>query len=128
MEIKIKMSDVLAFKNGIDFFNNKQLPLPGAYKLTKISNALDKESEFYSKRIQEIIEKYAKRDDNNEYVFSEDGEQIIIQEDKIEEANEEMEELIDLEVTVDNMDLSIENLGNIDCSPEELQCLMPFIQ
>lgn len=127
MEITVKMQDVLNFREAVAGFREKKLPLAGAYKLTKINNALDKDYEFYSNRFQEIIEKYAKKDADGNYEFSEDNTQILIQEDKLTECNDELEALSDLDVTVDNMDLTIENFGDIECTPAELDNIMPFL-
>lgn len=127
MNITVKMQDVLEFKEAAIDFREKKLPLPGAYKLVKISNALDKEIEFYQTKFQEILEKYAKKDEAGNYVYSEDGSQIIIQDEKIEECNNELEELLNLDVEIDNLDFSIENLGEIECTPEELEKIAPFM-
>lgn len=127
MNITVKMQDILSFKEAVVDFKEKKLPLPGAYKMVKISNNLDKEVEFYQSKFQEILEKYAKKNDTGEYVFSEDGSQIIIQDDKIDECNSELEELLNLDVEIDNLDFSIENLGDIECTPEELEKIAPFM-
>ena len=127
--VKITMEQVLDFRNNIDFFNSTNLPLKGAYKINKIRKAVDKEGEFYSEKLQEIIEGFAKKDEDGEFVFNEDGSQIMIQEDKIEECNQALTELQELEVEIDNYNLSIEDLGeNFECTPDQLEALMPFME
>ena len=127
--VKITMEQVLNFKNNNDFFNTASLPLKGAYKLNKIRKAVEKESEFYSDELQKIIEKYSKRDENGDYVFNEDGSQIMIDDDKIDECNEALSNLQELEIEVDNCNLTIEDLGeDIECTPDQLDALMPFIE
>lgn len=124
----ITMEQVIDFRNNIDFFMNVSLPLKGAYKLNKIRKALDKESDFYGDKFQEIIDTYAKKDENDNIVFSEDGNEIMIQEDKIEECNKALEDLQNLEIEIDNYNLSIEDLGeDFECTPEQLNALMPLM-
>lgn len=124
----ITMEQVIDFRNNIDFFMNVSLPLKGAYKLNKIRKALDKESDFYGDKFQEIIDTYAKKDKNDNIVFSEDGNEIMIQEDKIEECNKALEDLQNLEIEIDNYNLSIEDLGeDFECTPEQLNALMPLM-
>ena len=127
MEITIRMEQAIDFRDAADSFRNKKLPLPGAYKLNKILHNLEKDFEFYLTRFQEIIEKYAKKDEQGNYEFTEDGTQILIQDGKVDECNKELEELFNLEITIDNLNLTIDNLGeNLECTPDELDKLMPF--
>ena len=127
--VTITMEQVIDFRNNIDFFANTNLPLKGAYKINKIRKALDKESDFYGEKFQEIIDTYAKKDENGDIVFSEDQNEIMIQEDKIDECNKALEDLQNLEVQVDNCNLIAEDLGDdIECTPDQLSALMPFFE
>ena len=127
--MKVTMEQLIDFKNNGDFFTNVNLPLKGAYKLNKIKKAVNKETEFYGEKFQEILDKYAKKDESGNLVFSEDGSQIMIQEDKIDECNKALEDLQKLEVEIDNYGLTIEDLGEgVECTSEELDALMPFIE
>lgn len=126
--VTITMEQVINFRNSEGFFTDTNLPLKGAYKINKIRKAIEKEGDFYSTKFQEIVDTYAKKDEGGNIVFSDDGEQIIIQEDKIEECNQALAELQKLEVEVDNYNLTIEDLGeNVECTPDELEALMPFL-
>ena len=126
--VKLTMDQVLNFRDNADFFSTVNLPLKGAYKINKIRKAVEKEGEFYSEELQKIIEKYAKRDENGEFVFNEDGSQIMINEEQIEECNKDLNDLQDLEIKVDNFNLSIEDLGeDLECTPDQLEILMPFM-
>ena len=127
--VKITMNQVMDFRNNIGFFSSVNLPLKGAYKLNKIRKALDKESDFYNERFQEIVEKYSRKDENGEIVFNEDGSQIMIQEDLIDECDKVLTDLQNLEVEVDNCNLTIEDLGDdFECTPHQLNALMPFME
>ena len=125
----VSMAQILTFRQHIGTFTGQKLPLPVAYKLNKINNATEKEVEFYQEKFNEIVEKYAKRNDEGKYVFSEDGEQIMIQDDKIPECNQALEELMDLVVEVETYGLKIEDFGeNIECTAEEIDAISPFIE
>lgn len=126
--IKITMEQLIDFRNGGDFFSTVNLPLKGAYKINKITQSIEKEAEFYAEKFQEIIDTYAKKDENGNLVFSDDGSQIMIQDNKIEECNAALEDLQSLEVEIDNYNLSVEDLGDIECTPEELKIIMPFME
>ena len=91
--VKVTMDQIMDFRNNDDFFEDTVIPLKGAYKINKIKKNVIKEAEFYSDKFQEIVDKYAKKDENGNPEFSEDGNQILIQDGKIEECNDALEEL-----------------------------------
>ena len=126
---KVTMDQIIAFRNNGDFFSGTTLPLKGAYKLNKIKKAIEKEGEFYTEKFQEIVEQYAKHDDDGNLVFSDDGNQIMIKDGMVEECNQALADLQDLEVEIETYGLSLEDLGeDIECTPEELEALMPFME
>ena len=127
--VKVTMDQIIAFRNNGDIFGDTTLPLKGAYKLNKIKKAIEKEGEFYTEKFQEIVDKYAKKDDNGSLVFSDDGSQIMIKEGMNEECNQALADLQNLEVEIENYGLSLADLGeDVQCTPEQLESLMPFME
>ena len=125
--VKVTMDQIMDFRNNDDFFEDTVIPLKGAYKINKIKKNVVKEAEFYSEKFQEIVDKYAKKDENGNPEFSEDGNQILIQDGKIQECNDALEELQSLEVEIENYDLTIDDLGEgVEITPDKLEALMPF--
>lgn len=126
--VTVTMDQIIAFRNAGNVFDGANLPLKVAYKLNKIKKAVDENGEFYIEKFQGIIDTYAKKDDKGQLVFSEDGDQIMIQDDKIEECNKALDELQNLTVEIENYNLSIDDFGDdVQCTPEELEALMPFL-
>ena len=126
--VNVTMDQIIAFRNAEDIFENYKLPLKVAYKLNKLKKAIEVEGEFYSNKFQEIVDTYAKKDDNGQIVFSNDGNQIMIQDGKVEECNQALEDLQALTVEIDNCNLTIDDFGDdIECTPEDLEALMPFL-
>ena len=125
--VKVTMDQIMDFENNDDFFEDTVIPLKGAYKINKIKKNVNKEAEFYREKFQEIVDKYAKKDDDGNPKFSEDGNQILIEDGMIEECNNALEELQSLEVEIENYDLTIEDLGEgVEITPDKLEALMPF--
>lgn len=126
--VNVTMDQIIAFRNAGDIFGDYKLPLKVAYKLNKLKKAVEVEGEFYSNKFQEIVDTYAKKDENGQIVFSDDGNQIMIQDGKIEECNQALEDLQALTVEIDNCNLTIDDFGDdIECTPEDLEALMPFL-
>ena len=127
--ISVTMDQIIDFRNNGDFFDGTNLPLKAAYKLNKIRKAVEKEGEFYSEKFQEILNDYAKKDENGELIFNEDGDQIMIKDDMIDECNKALTDLQNLEVQIENYGLSIDDFGeNLECTPDQLAALMPFME
>ena len=127
--ITITMDQLIAFRNNGDFFAGTTLPLKGAYKLNKIKKAVEKENEFYIEKFQEIVNKYAKTDENGNLVYSDDGNQIMIKDGMVDECNKALDDLQNLEVQIENYGLTLEDLGDdVECTPDELEALMPFME
>lgn len=123
------MDQLIAFRNNGDFFAETTLPLKGAYKLNKIKKAVEKENEFYIEKFQEIVNKYAKTDENGNLVYSDDGNQIMIKDGMVDECNKALDDLQNLEVQIENYGLTLEDLGDdVECTPDELEALMPFME
>lgn len=126
--VKVTMEQIIDFRNSTDFFSDTNLPLKGAYKLNKIRKAVDKEGEFYSEKFQEIVNKYAKKDEDGNLIFSDDENQIMVKDDMINECNDALINLQELEVEIDNCNLTIDDFGEgFECTPDELAVLMPFM-
>jgi Skp family chaperone for outer membrane proteins len=127
--VNVTMDQIIAFRNNGDFFAETTLPLKGAYKLNKIKKAVETEGEYYVEKFQEIVNKYAKKDENGQLVFSEDGNQIMIKDGMVDECNQALEDLQNLEVQIENYGLSLADLGeDVECTPDELEILMPFME
>lgn len=125
---KVTMEQIIDFRNNINFFADANLPLKGAYKINKIRKEVEKEAEFYSEKFQEILNKYSKKDEDGNMVFSEDGDQIMINDGMVEECNKALNNLQALEVEINNYNLTIDDLGeDMQCTPDELEALMPFM-
>ena len=125
---KVTMEQIIDFRNNINFFADANLPLKGAYKINKIRKEVEKEAEFYSEKFQEILNKYSKKDEDGNMVFSENGDQIMINDGMVDECNEALTNLQNLEVEINNYNLTIDDLGeDMQCTPDELEALMPFM-
>lgn len=126
--VNVTMDQIIAFRNAGDLFGDYKLPLKVAYKLNKLKKAIEVEGEFYANKFQEIVNTYGQKDENGNIKFSEDGNQILIKDGMVEECNKALNDLQELTVEIDNCNLTIDDFGDdIQCTPEELEALMPFL-
>ena len=126
--VTVTMDQIMDFRNAGDIFAGTKLPLKSAYKLNKLKKAIDENGEFYAEKLQEIINTYAKKNEDGSYETDKDGDRILIQEDKVDECEAALVELSKLTVEIDNQNLTIDDFGdNIECDPAQLEALMPFL-
>ena len=126
--ITVTMQQALDFRKAYNYFNSIKLPLKAAYKLTKIKDSVEKETEYYGEKFQEIVDTYAKKDENGNLQYNEDGTQILIKDGMVAECNDKLEELHSLEIGIENYNLTIDDLGeNIEVTADDLDALIPFL-
>lgn len=123
----MKMHEILDLQNLYNTISNIKLPLKTTYKFTRLMKRAEEEIVFYQEKFREIIEEFAQKE-NDEYKISKDGTSIAIIPGKEAECAERIAELRNLEVPIDNIKFTIDELESIDVSIQELTCLMPLIE
>ena len=126
--MKITLLQVVNAYNFCGTIKDKKIPLKLAYKFNCLINNLQKEQDFYKEKISRILQTYAELDEHGEYVLTADGGGIKIKEGKLSECQKQMMELQDLEVTIQDLFFTLEELENLTISVSEMRSLMPFIK
>ena len=88
--MNLTFRDILGFNSNSQKLFSEKMPLACAYKLSKIQKILADEIEFYQKKYLEIIEEYGKKDENGKLMYSNDGQVVLLKEDKISEAQSKL--------------------------------------
>ena len=123
----MKMYEVLELQNLYNSIANIKLPLKTTYKFTRLMKRIEEESNFYQDKFREIVEEYGVKE-NGEYKLTPDGQSVVIISGKEVECNQKLVELRDLEVMIEGITFSIDELEGIDVSIQELSCLMSLIE
>ena len=123
----MKMYEVLELQSLYNAIANIKLPLKTTYKFTRLMKRAEEEIAFYQEKFREIVEEYGVKE-NGEYKLTPDGQSIVITSGKEVECNNKLTELRNLEVQIDGIKFSIEELEKIDVSISELSCLMSLIE
>ena len=93
-----------------------------AFKLARLMRELDKETTLFEESRQKLAEKYGERDENGNFVFSENGN-IQLQADKLEECNIEMLGLLNTTIEVNADKISMEAFDDIDLAPAQVMAI-----
>lgn len=126
-----KLIDLAKFNTNSQKIFSEKLPLTCAYKLSKIQKEIADDIDFYQKKYFEIVEEYGKRDANGNLEYSQDGLVVLMEQDKIEEAQTKIQELNEMNVSLDIENYLLE-LSDFDkdsrMSMEDLNGILPFMK
>lgn len=105
-----------------------KLPFKTAYKFAKLGEIIESELKFFQEKMQEIITTYSEKDENGDPVLTEDGASIKIQESKVAECQQEINELNNVEVDIHDIYFTIEELESLSLTTQQVYALMPLIK
>lgn len=124
----MKLYEILAFRSLYEKIKDTSLPIKITYKLTKLFHRVQDELNFYQTEQYKILESIALKDNDGNYIYTEDGNGIKIEEGKEKECEEKMNELLNIDVIVDDISFSLDELESLQLSIEDMNCLMPLIK
>ena len=122
----MRIQKILAMEEAIKNLKSKNLPIKTAYRLLKLAELVSNEAENYRNLFRQILDEYAEKKEDGSYVLSEDGTNVIIQKDHIQDANQKVDELNKIDVEIPYT-FDIKDFDNIEISLEELAPLMDLI-
>ena len=105
-----------------------KLPFKTAYKFAKLGEVIESELKFFQEKMQEIITTYSEKDENGHPVLTEDGASIKIQESKVAECQQEINELNNVEADIHDIYFTIEELESLSLTTQQVYALMPLIK
>lgn len=127
--MKYNLLDIISYNQFLLSPKLNDLPLSARYKFSLIIPLLAPHTQFYEKRQQEIAAKYGKKDEEGNFVKTEDGKGIIIEDkfiDDFEKAIKELNELT-VEIDADKITCSLNDLEKANLSIAELSQISTFI-
>lgn len=128
--MKYNLLDIISYNQFLLSPKLNDLPLSARYKFSLIIPLLTPHTQFYEKRQQEIAAKYGKKDEEGNFVKTEDGKGIIIEDkfiDDFEKAIKELNELT-VEIDADKITCSLNDLEKANLSIAELSQISSFIR
>lgn len=125
----LKIHEVLALQKLYNKLSKQELPIRLNYKLTKLYKNIESDFEFYRTRMTEIINIYGLKDDNGQFILTDNGAEVKIQPDKVNECQYKINELMNLETSeLPILKLKLDELDNISLTMQEMAILEPFIE
>ena len=108
---------------------DQKLPIKVSYKFTKFFNELETEVKFFNESLQKLIEEYGKRDEDGNFIYTDDKQGIKIQDDKFQECMSKISELNNLEVNLTYIpEFTLDELESLNLEMKYIDCLLPYIK
>lgn len=128
--MKLTINEVIDAVRSYNKINKEKFNLKTSYKLARLFDTLQKESERYETLTRDAIIKYSKKDENGEPIVnkSEQGESVEIEPVNQIKLIQEMEELNNSEIEIDDCYFTFDDFGDLSISIDEIKGLLPFIQ
>ena len=128
--MKLTVNEVIAAVGSYNKINKEKFNLKTSYKLARLFDTLQKESERYETLTRDAIIKYSKKDENGEPIINkgEQGESVEIEPVNQIKLVQEMEELNNSEIEIDDCYLTFDDFRDLSIQIDEIKGLLPFIQ
>lgn len=125
----MKFFEAFQLLNIRDQIMNQRLPIKVSYKFIKFFSQLENEAKFFNTTLQQIIEEYGKKDEKGNFILTEDGQGVKIQDDKFNECMEKINELNNLEVNFSyTPEFKLSELDSLELEMRYINLLIPYIK
>ena len=125
--MKIAIAKIIGFQQIYPQIRTKTTAIKTMYKISKLFEAVDKETKFYYEELRKIVSNYGEKDENGELIPTNDGLGVKIKKECIADCQKEINELNLLEVNLPDIAFTIEELEPLDLSFEDFEKFLPFI-
>ena len=124
--MKLKMQSVLGFATFYEAVGNGKLPIKTAYKLNKLTKAIDSEITFYREKLQAIINEFAELDEKGNPIPTEDGNGVKLRPESEADCYAAVCELQDIEVELPDITFTFDEFDNTQLTMTEFAAAEPF--
>ena len=108
---------------------DQKLPIKVSYKFNRFFNELENEIKFFNSTLQNLIEKYGEKDNEGNFVYTDDKQGIKIQEDKYQECMSAINDLNELEVSLTYIpEFTLDELDSLNLEMKYVNLLLPYIK
>lgn len=124
--ITVTLKEIVESQDVMRVLSNKPLRGRAAFKVARLLKKLETELTTFNDTRIKLIESYAKKDENGQFVTNEKNEYQFDQEN----ANKFVEEINKLlleEIEIDANPILIDEIEELDFTPSEMALLEPFM-
>ena len=123
----MKLSDVIKVRGIFLQLKDTKMPIKTSYQIARFLQKTDADATFYSDKYRDIINECAELKEDGTQSISEDGMNIKIKEDKVQDCVTMIQELEATDVGDFALKIDIADLENSGLTVEQLYILMDYI-
>lgn len=123
----MKIYEVLEYQSLYAKLKDQPISIKVAYKLNKLNNKIQEEIKFYEESLKKILDQYAEKDENGNYIENEAKTGVLIQKDFREICYKKVNELHNLDISNIDITFTLDELENLQITPSDLNCLLDLI-
>lgn len=125
--INTKLSNIVESADIMRELSNKTLKSRAAFKVARLLRELEKEFTLFNEKRMELIKEYAQKDENGE-IKSDDKGNVTLDNDRLTEFYQCLEELLNTEVEINADKIDLADLGDTVFTPAQVISLEAFIE
>ena len=123
----MKLSDVIKVRGIFLQIKDTKMPIKTSYQIARFLQKTDADATFYSDKYRDIINECAELNEDGTPNASEDGMNIKIKEDKVQDCVTMIQELEATDVGDFALKIDVSDLENSGLTVEQLYILMDYI-
>ena len=124
----LKAREIKKLNDTIQILLPLQLKMPFAYEVACIAREVRENDMMISTMRQEIIERYAKRDENGRVIVNSENGTVDVDEGKIPELNKELDSLFNKEIELESNKIKLDDIKDLDLTVGQIEALIPLIE
>ena len=124
----LKAREIKNLNDTIQILLPLQLKMPFAYEVACIAREVRENDMMISTMRQEIIERYAKRDENGHVIVNSENGTVDVDEEKIPELNKELDNLFNKEIELESNKIKLNDIKDLDLTVGQIEALIPLIE
>ena len=120
------LNDIFNAVPALREISTKEFPGSVTFKIARLIRELDKEIQLFEEERSKIANKYGEKDENGNLVIQEGGN-IKILDNKIQECNEELQALFNTQVEINANKLPVDIFDSIEMTPTQAMNLEAIV-
>ena len=127
----MKLKELIQLRQILGALANQKMSIKSSYSIARFISQTNDAEIIYNQKIQELINEFGDRDEQNKFKTDENGS-ISIKEGKEQECNDKIAEIDNFEIDVPQLTISKKDIDNLDSkielTPAELFILLENIK
>lgn len=125
--IELNLHEVLESVEALKMLASRSFPARVAFQIARLSREVQKENDLFEQQRNELIKKYCSYDENGNVKYNEQH-YIEFEPDKWPLFENELNALLNTTVQLNVEPIDLQELGDMQFSPEQMMKIMPLLR